>query len=218
MDAFLTPAQRALRKSLRDYLRESAQANQDVVSPDSLLLPALGRLLTDLGYPGLLGSIQSGGQAGLLDRALVIEEISAASPELGQTLLPAAGGRDARPGTEAGAAAGEAAWTIGAAAAVLVSCLRAAREKGFFESTLMDYQKIQSDLAGALSSLEAARLQAYRALRLLDRGDLDRGREELGRASACARTILGEALTLAAALGTGVRLPDTTLRSERNLK
>jgi alkylation response protein AidB-like acyl-CoA dehydrogenase len=162
----------------------------------------------DLGYPGLLGSLPAEGKAGLLERALVIEEVSAASPELGQTLLPVAGGQDALPGTGTGEAAGEAAWTIGAASAVLASCLRAAREKGLFESTLMDYQKAQSDLAGALAGLEAARLQAYRALILLDRGDIDRGRDELGRASDCARTILGEALTLAAALGVRVQFPD----------
>jgi alkylation response protein AidB-like acyl-CoA dehydrogenase len=218
MDAFLTSAQRALRKSLRDYFQERAQGNPDGVFPDSLLLPGLGRLLTDLGYPDLLGSLPAEGQAGLLDRALIIEEISAASPELGQTLLPGAGGPDALPGSAAGEAAGEAAWTIGAAAAVLVSCLRAAREKGLFESTLMDYQKVQSELAGALSGLEAARLQTYRALLLLDRGDVDRGREELGRATACARTILGGALTLAASLGVGIRLPGTIPGQERNQK
>jgi alkylation response protein AidB-like acyl-CoA dehydrogenase len=212
MDAFLTPAQRALRQGVRDYFRERVPANPVGPSFDSGLLPALGRRLRDLGYPDFLGSTTG---EGLLERALVIEEVSAASPELGQSLLSAGGGPDARPGTGMPDPVAEAAWTIGTTAAVLESCLGAARERGLFESTLMDYQRAQGDLAGALSGLEAARLQAYRALLLLDRGDVERGREELGRASACARRILGETRSLAALLGAR-RLPEITPEQERN--
>jgi alkylation response protein AidB-like acyl-CoA dehydrogenase len=207
MDAFLTPEQKALRQNIRDHLREGAPAGPAA-------LTAISRKLKDLGYPDLPGAGPGMGRMGLIEKALIIEEVSAAAPELGRAIFAAGGGPAGRIGPEDSVA--EMARDIGTAAAVLRSCLEAARDKGLFESTLMDHQKAQMDLADVLSGLEAVRLQAYRALGLLDRGDGERGDEELRRVAGRVRETLGEARALASALAGGRGLTDKIPGQERN--
>jgi len=213
MDAFLTPDERALRQEVRNIFRERALAGPQNASFDSASLAAISRRLKELGHPDLLDSGPGAGPTGLLERALIIEEVSAASPETARALFGAPEGQAGGPGGADPAA--EVARAIGTAAAILETCLRAAREKGFFDSTLMDYQKAQADLANALSGLEAERLQAYRALRLLERGDKDRGDKELGHASARVQEILDEARSLLSGLLGGSGPPQKASEQER---
>ena len=214
MDAFLTPEQKALRKDIRDHFREVAPADSESAPAGPAALTAISRKLKDLGYPDLPGAGPGMGRMGLIEKALIIEEVSAAAPELGRAIFAAGGGPAGRIGPEDSVA--EVARDIGTAAAVLRSCLEAARDKGLFESTLMNHQKAQMDLADVLSGLEAVRLQAYRALRLLDRGDRERGDEELRRVAGRVRETLGEARALASALAGGRGLTDRIPGQERN--
>ncbi|MGZ7046371.1 MAG: acyl-CoA dehydrogenase family protein, partial [Candidatus Aminicenantales bacterium] len=185
MDAFLTPDEMALRQRIREYFRDG-KASGGGAPPGPAGSHEAGALLKELGFPGPPGAGHEGKEAGLLDKALFVEEVSSASPRLGRELVPVLGGRArGEPGTDSEAA--EIAWTIGAAAAVLEACLKAAREQGFFASTLMNHRKVQMALGDLLSGLESARLQSYRALRLIDGGDGARGREELRRAAGLAR-------------------------------
>lgn len=214
MDAFLTPNEMALRQRIRDYFRDAAVSGGGA-PPGPAGSPEAGALLKELGFPGPPGAGDEGQASGLLAKALVIEEVSSASPRLGRELVPVLGGeaRDA-PGTDGVAA--EIAWTIGAAAAVLVACLKAAREQGFFASTLMDHQKIQMALGDLLSGLESARLQSYRALRLIDGGDASRGGEELRRAAGLARRARDSAMGAASALLDHRWLSDNIPDNERS--
>ena len=189
MDAFLTPDEMAVRQSVRDYFREGGPAG----------LPAPGTFLKELGFPGPTAAGGKGKEASLLVKALVIEESSSASPRLGRELVPSLGGA-IQSVSHAEEKAAEIAWRIGAAAAVLRACLKAAGEQGFFASTLMDHQKVQMTLGDILSGLEAARLQSYRAFRLIDGGNTARGAEELRRAAGLAARAHGEVMGMASAL------------------
>ena len=198
MDAFLTPNEMALRQRIRDYFRDR-EACGGGAPPGPNGSHEAGALLKELGFPGLHGAGDEGKGVGLLAMALFVEEVSSASPRLGRELVPVLGGEaHGAPGTDSEAA--EIAWTIGVAAAVLEACLKAAREQGFFASTLMDHQKVQMALGDLLSGLESARLQSYRALRLIDGGDAARGGEELRRAAGLARRARDIAMGAALAL------------------
>lgn len=189
MDDFLTTVERAFRRRVRDHFRRGRTT-----------------AAADRSW-----SVRPAGVEGLLGHALVIEEASAASPKLGRAVLAAA---PAPAGT--GAAAGELAWAIGSASAALEAGLDAAREKGFFQSTLMGHQKVQGDLAEAFSAVQALRLKSYRALRLVDRGETARGEDELGRAAGEARAVRDRALALAGALLEGGRLAELMPDKERS--
>jgi len=199
MDDFLTPGEKALKRDVREYVRQRKTAEGPGDSPDQASLAAVRQRLGELGYRGFPVSGPGDGRAGWLQSALIIEEVSAAAPGLGRALSEAAFGPDGQPG--AGDAAAGVANDIGTAAAVLESCLAVAREKGLFESALMDYQKAQTALADALSGLAAARMLTYRALRLIDRGDEEKGREELRRAASRVSEALAAARSVASALG-----------------
>jgi len=198
MDAFLTPNEMALRQRIRDYFRDG-RASGGGAPPGLTGSHDPGTLLKEVGFPGPHGAGNKGNEASLFVKALVIEEVSSASPRLGRELVPVLGGAiHGAPGTRGEAA--EIAWTIGAAAAVLQACLMAAREQEFFASTLMDHQKVQMALGDILSGLEAARLQSYRAFRLIDGGITARGEEELRRAAGLAGRAHGDAMGIASAL------------------
>ncbi|MEN6309949.1 MAG: acyl-CoA dehydrogenase family protein [Acidobacteriota bacterium] len=207
MDDFLTPGEKTLRRDVREYLlRRPTPAGGPGQAPDEAFLAAFRLRLNELGYLGFPPSGPDDGRAGWLESALVVEEVSASSPGLGLALIEAEAGPD---GQARGAdAAAVVARDIGTAAAVIESCLAVAREKGLFESALMGYQKAQTGLADALSGLEAARLLTYRALRLIDRGDGEKGRAELRRASSSVSEALAAARSLASTLaGTPGPLP-----------
>lgn len=204
MDAFLTSGQRALRQSVRDYfLRRNPNRDGDGRSEG---IPEAGDL------PDWLGTLPEG-PAGLFERALVIEEVSAVSPSLGGSLFPAGGTSGRSPAEDAAA---EIAVSLGTSAALLDACQRGAREKGLFESTLMDHQRTQARLADVLSGLEAARLRAYRAFLLLDRGDVARGEKELARAAERASQVHAAARDLATALLGAGGLELRTEKKERS--
>jgi len=198
MDAFLTPDEVAARQKVRDYFREGKALAEGAPSGPRGSNP-LGSFLKELGFPGPSAAGDKGRAASLLVKALVIEESSSASPRLGRELVPSPGGA-IRSVSHAEEEAAEIAWKMGAAAAVLRACLKAAGEQGFFASTLMDHQKVQMTLGDILSGLEAARLQSYRAFRLIDGGDESRGAEELRRAAGLAARAHGEAMGMASAL------------------
>ncbi len=188
MEAFLTPEQRALRQSVRDYFRRRpAPDTGEGAGETAAAAGALSGWLAKLAET----------RVGILERAIVVEEVSAVSPPLGRALVPSGDQTGLSP---AEMTASEIAVSLGRAAGVLEACQRAAREKGFFESTLMDHQRAQMRLADVLSGLEAARLQAYRAFSLLDRGDSGRGERELARAAERASRVGAAARDLAAAL------------------
>jgi hypothetical protein len=184
MDAFLTPEQKALRRRIHAYFQGA--------NPETTKLPAW------------LGSAAA---AGFLERALAIEEVSAVSPSLGRSLAEG-GAQSGRPsGVEEAVA--EIARSLGTAAATLETCMRVARDRGLFESVLLDHQKAQSGLAETYSGLEAARLLAYRAFILLDRGEEAKAERELGPAAARAARISETARDLASVLlGRGGRAGD----------
>jgi hypothetical protein len=177
MDAFLTSGQKALRQKIRAHFLGAGREAADF--PD---------------WHGLWPEAP----AGFLERALAVEEISAVSPSLGRSFVEGDGGWDS--GSGVGKTIAEIARSLGTASATLEACLRAAREKGLFESVLMDHQKAQSELAEIHSGLEAARLLAYRAFLLLDRGNRARGERELEPAAARAFRVSAAARNLASAL------------------
>jgi alkylation response protein AidB-like acyl-CoA dehydrogenase len=204
MDTFLSAEDIFIKRRVRDYFSDGAPGRNETSSlPPAVRDP--GPLLKELGFsePHAAGRA---GELGLASKALIIEGISRASPRLGRGLIPAGNAEGARSGAEEVAA--RTAWSIGSAAAILDACLKAARDEGLFGSTLMDHQKEQVALGELLSGLEAARLQAYRALRLIDRGRPDCGGEELERASDKA----SELRTRAAAMAS--KLLDDRVRAE----
>jgi alkylation response protein AidB-like acyl-CoA dehydrogenase len=197
MDVFLRPEEIAVRQRVRDYFRNRHSFAPAGHSGPNGSLEAR-RLLQDMGFPGLAGA-DSAVPPGFVEQALIIEEVSCASPRLGQALLAFWNNKSQDPPGTGGSAA-LTAWSTGAATAIYEACLKAAREKGFFESALMDHQQVQMDLADLLSGLEAARIQTYRALHLIDQGKRERGEDELRRASSLAGRTHERAKTLAAAL------------------
>ncbi len=213
MDDFLTPGEKALRLNVRECLRQRPAAGGPGSAADEAFLASVRLRLNELGYLGFPATGPADGRAGWLESALVVEEISSVSPDLARALLAAEAGPDGRTGGEDVVAA--VARDLGAAAAVLESCLEAARRRGLFESALMDYQKAQTGLADALAGLEAARLLTYRALRLMDKGEAARGREELRRASTMAAQALASARAQASGLAGAALAPDGESGKER---
>lgn len=186
-DVFLTAEEAAVRRRVRDLFRNGP--GPEKVPGSGAADP--GRLLRDLGFDSLAA-------AGPVAATLVVEEISRVSPGLGRALLDFAAGPGRPAGTEDAAA--EAAWSLGTASAACEACLESARRAGLFESTLMGHQRVQVALAELVADLESARLRAFRALRLIERGEAGRGEGELERASALAARTRDAASALAAAL------------------
>jgi alkylation response protein AidB-like acyl-CoA dehydrogenase len=196
MDVFLRPEEIAVRERVRDYLR--AGRVRAPAGPASKQDPPDPRcLLNNLSFGGLPCAGPSA-PVGLVGVALTVEELSCASPRLGRALIVAWDTPRRRTGPERAAA--DMAWSLGTAFAMYEACLTSARKRGFFDSTLMDHQKVQVGLAELLSILEAARLQSYRALHLIDRGKRDRGEGELKHAEQLAGQARQTAEALAAAL------------------
>ncbi|HYA48954.1 MAG TPA: acyl-CoA dehydrogenase family protein [Burkholderiales bacterium] len=193
MDALFTPEELNARERVRAYFRGGRGGGAD---GGESAFDAL-RVLKDLGLGARSGAGFSG-LPGLVGAALVVDEFSRVSPRLGLALLAGWGPPGPASGPEHAAAT--TAWDLGTTSAAYDACLEAARGRGFFGSTLMGHQRVQMDLAGILAGLEAARLQAYRAMRLIDRGRRDRGGEELERARQLAGRTCEAAKALAATL------------------
>lgn len=186
-DAFLMADEAAVRRRVRDHFRDGPGPDRTAASGAADPL----RVLRDLGFASLAA-------AGPVAAALVVEEVSRLSPGLGRALVAAAAGPGSPPGADLAAA--ETAWSLGAAAAACEACLEGVRKAGLFESTLMGHQRVQVALAELVADLESARLRAFRAFRLIGRGETGRGEGELGRASALAARTREAAEALAAAL------------------
>ncbi len=195
-DAFLTAEEAAVRRRVRDHLRNRRGA--EGAAPGGGGAPDPRPLLRDLGFDSLAA-------AGPVAATLVVEEASRISPGLGRALLAGATGE------RAGA---EAAWSLGTAAAACEACLEAVRRGGLFESALLGHQGVQVALGEIVTELESARLRAFRALRLIERGEAVRGEGELERASALAVRTRDAALALTASLPGTSRGPEVE-RSRR---
>ena len=182
MDDFLTPRQKALRARVRGQFEDGERAGR----PEGESLEEFfAELRKEADGPGLLGWV------------LVIEEVSSRSPLLGKELsgkrAPVWG--DGLPVSSIAAAA-----SIGAGAFVLEACARAARDKGMFESVLMEAGRLQQALADFAAGLEAVRFETYRSLLLVEKGEKEQGGDELERAAARAAGLRDEILRLAAGL------------------
>ena len=192
MDAFWTEEQTTLRRKARDYFR------RHVSTPPMSNRRDLGISRDRDGFPVFSGS------AGVSEGVLIIEEASCYRPRLGLDLMKR------RLSGEAGSSPEERlfrlARIVGTAAHVFEAGAREARDRGFFESSLMGCREIQEGLAGLVCRVEILRLGACRICHLLERGERDRGEAEsvplyekalaLGReARSVALGLLGEAWT-----------------------
>ena len=199
MDAFWTEEQTTLRRKARDYFRREGEALcRGVSTPSMSIRRDLGIFPDGDGFPAISGS------SGVSEGVLIIEEASFYRPRLGLDLMKRwlSG--------EAGRSPEERlfrlARIVGTAAHVFEAGAQEARDRGFFETSLMGCREIQEGLAGLASGVEILRLGACRLCHLLERGERDRGEAEsvhlyekalaLGReARSVALGLLGEAWT-----------------------
>lgn len=211
MDAFQTEEMKALRRKARDYFgRGGAFTSGDLTS----LADGVWRDL--VGTPDAsIGSV-SNGRAGLSVRTLIIEEASFYRPRLGLDLMKRwlFG--------EAGSSPEERlfrlARIVGTAAHVFEAGAREARDRGFFESSLMGCRELQEGLAGLASGVEILRLGSCRICHLLARGERDRGEAEsvplYEKALALGREARSVALGLLGEVWTRDNLPGDEFSSE----
>jgi len=164
VDAFWTEEQTTLRRKARDYFR------RHVSTPPMSNRRDLGISRDRDGFPVFSGS------AGVSEGVLIIEEASCYRPRLGLDLMKR------RLSGEAGSSPEERlfrlARIVGTAAHVFEAGAREARDRGFFESSLMGCRELQEGLAGLVCRVEILRLGACRICHLLERGERDRGEAE----------------------------------------
>ena len=164
MDAFWTEEQTTLRRKARDYFR------RHVSTPPMSNRRDLEISRDGDGFPVFSGS------AGVSEGVLIIEEASCYRPRLGLDLMKR------RLSGEAGSSPEERlfrlARIVGTAAYVFEAGAREARDRGFFESSLMGCRELQEGLAGLACRVEILRLGACRICHLLERGERDRGEAE----------------------------------------
>jgi hypothetical protein len=165
VDEFRTGAEAAFRKNAADYFRRIPDPGPagSLTSPD-----AIWRDLD--GSPA--GGDEAGGPGSRLSRhASILEEAAHHDPRLGHDLQVRRAGVPPDPVEEIACRLGRAA---GAAAHVLEAGAEAARERGYYSSSLMDFRKVQERLAGLVSGAGLARLGVCRLCRLLERGETDK--------------------------------------------
>jgi hypothetical protein len=199
VDAFWTEEQTTLRRKARDYFRREGEALcRGVSAPSMSIRRDLGISPDGDGFPAISGS------AGVSEGVLIIEEASFYRPRLGLDLMKRWLSGEAESSPEERLF--RLARIVGTAAHVFEAGAREARDRGFFESSLMGCREIQEGLAGLASGVEILRLGACRLCHLLERGERDRGEAEsvplyekalaLGReARSVALGLLGEAWT-----------------------
>jgi len=175
VDAFWTEAQTTFRRKARDYFRRGPG-----ISPDAE------------GFPAFFGSVD------VSEGVLIIEEASSYRPRLGLDLM-----KRWMSGEAGGSPEGRLfrlARLVGTAAHVFEAGAREARDKGYFESSLMGCRELQESLAGLASVIEILRLGACRICHLLARGERDRGEAELALLYEKAFALDHEARSVAAEL------------------
>ncbi len=184
MDEFRTGAEAAFRKNAADYFRRIP-----VPGPDGTLTP-LDTIWRDLDGLPADGSEAAGPGSRLSRRVSILEEAARYDPRLGQDLLVWC---DAAPLDPVGEIACRLGRAAGAAAHVLEAGAMAARERGYYSSSLMDFREVQERLAGLVSGAGLARLGVCRLCRLLERGETDKAALEsraLGARAAALETDL----------------------------
>jgi len=202
VDEFWTEIEARVRGRAADYFRgrPAADPAPALSTADAIWRDLAGR--PDRGEP-------SGAADGLSLRVLIVGEAARHEPLLGHDLRtrPFAALPDGRV-EEIACRLAEAA---GAADHVLEAGARAARERGFYSSSLMGFREVQERLAGLASGAELARLGACRLCRLLARGEASRaGLEASGleaRASALAAEVRSVAGSLLGPSWAAARLP-----------
>ncbi|MGZ5468583.1 MAG: hypothetical protein ACXW2H_05520 [Candidatus Aminicenantales bacterium] len=172
MHEFWTGAEAAFRKDAVEYFRRSADAG-----------PAGAPAAPEAIWRDLCGS--DGGGVGaaspgdcLSRRVSIFEAAARHDPRLGHDLLAwRSAAAPPAPAEETACRLGRAAGT---AAHVLEAGASAAREKGYYSSSLMDFREVQERLAGLVAGAGLAHLGACRLCRLLEKGETDRAALEAG--------------------------------------
>jgi hypothetical protein len=136
--------------------------------------------------------------ASLSGRVSLVDEASRRDPRLGDRALEAMASSIAPdPAARAACILGRLAGT---AAYVFEAGARAAKERGFFSSILMDFREVQERLALLVTGADLARFGACRLCRLLERGERDRAAREAAGLLARAAAFDAEVRSVAAFL------------------
>ena len=203
MEEFWTGTETAFRKTAADYFRR-------LPAPGSTGVP----LPSDEIWRGFDGPSASGDGSSISGHPLsglvsFFEEAARHDPRLAHGLLAwRAAASPLGPAEEIACRLG---LLAGAADYVVGAGVRAARERGHYSSSLLDFRRVQESLAGLISGAELARLGACRLCRLLERGEEDRAvRETAGldaRAIALAAEVRSVALSVLGSSWVDARLP-----------
>ena len=211
MDAFWTEEQTTLRRKARDYFRREGEALcRGAPLPSMSIRRDLGISQDGDGFPVFSGS------AGVSEGVLIIEEASFYRPRLGLDLMKRWTSGEAESSPEGRLF--RLARIVGTAAHVFEAGAREARDRGFFESSLMGCRELQEGLAGLASGVEILRLGVCRLCHLLVRGERDRGEAEsvplYGKALALGRETRSMALGLLGEAWTRDNLPGDEFSSD----
>ncbi len=191
MDEFRTGTEAAFRKNAADYFRR-------IPDPGPAASPAsLDAIWRDLDVSSAGGGEGDGPGGRLSRRVSILEEAARHDPRLGHDLLFR---RAAAPLDPVAAIACRLGRAAGAAAHVLEAGALAARERGYYSSSLMDFREVQERLAGLISGAGLARLGACRLCRLLERGETERAALESGAFDALAAALEADIRAVAGSL------------------
>ena len=191
MDEFRTGTEAAFRKNAAEYFRRIPDPG-----PAGAITP-LDVIWRDLdGSPA--GGDEAGGPGSSLSRRVsILEEAARHDPRLGHDLHAR---RDAAPLDPVGEIACRLGRAAGAAAHILEAGAMAARERGYYSSSLMDFREVQERLAGLVSGAGLARLGVCRLCRLLERGETDKAALESRALDARAAALEADLRSVARAL------------------
>jgi hypothetical protein len=166
VDEFRTGTETAFRQNAAGYFRQMAAAGpaEAPVSPAAVW--------RDLDGPDDGGDDAEIRGRRLSGRVSIFDEAARHDPRLGHDLL--AWRAAAAPLDPAEGAACRLGRLAGTAAFVFEAGARAAREQGYYASSLMDFRQVQERLAGLVLGAELVRLGACRLCRLIERGETER--------------------------------------------
>jgi hypothetical protein len=183
-------AEIAFRRKAREYLEQEWR----MTPPGSPL--AAARIWRDLltvpdqeGAPGEMGCPP------MSREILIVDEASCRNPRLGLELLRRETA-DERHGPQEEKLL-RLAGMAGAAAHVYDAGSRAARDRGFFSSSLMGFREVQERLASLVAGAELLRLGTIRACHIAGRADLERFEAEIEALLERGRSLTREARSLA---------------------
>jgi hypothetical protein len=191
VDEFRTGIETAFRKNAADYFQRLADPGPTGAHgpPDAIWRdldgPDEGENEKDIPGRRLSGRIS------------IFEEAAHHDPRLGQDLLAWRAAASLDPVEQIACRLGRLAGT---AAHVLEAGARAAREQGYYSSSLMDFRQVQERLAGLVSGAELARLGACRLCRLVEKGETERAALESGALEARAAALEADVRAVARSL------------------